>query len=370
MRILALAIVTVAICVLSRETAIAQFKPDQPDLSIDGKLTANLIEEIVKSLREAYVFPETAEKMSEDLRNRLGKMEYDKITSAKELAQTLTDQLQAVSKDKHLHVNYSYLALPPEPKDEGDLLDLTKRQQALARAKAQGESKKFGFEKVECLDGNVGYISLRAFHPAEIGGQAAADAMNTVANTDALIIDLRKNGGGAPSMVTLLCSYLFGPEPVHLNDIYSRTKDATRQWWTLPYLPGTRYEGKPVFLLTSERTFSAAEEFAYNLKNLKRATIVGETTGGGAHPGGRRRLGDHFYMFVPNGRPINPVTKTNWEGTGVAPDIAVPADLALKTAHLAALNALIPVNEARIERIKKTCETLEQEIKVAEHAAK
>ena len=152
--------------------------------------------------------------------------------------------------------------------------------------------------------------------------------MSFVANTDALIIDVRNNGGGAPSMVAYLCSYLFGPEPVHINDLYFRPENSTHQWWTLPHLPGKRYEGKPVYVLTSKRTFSAAEEFTYNLKTQKRATIVGETTGGGANPGGTRPVAEHFIVFVPSGRAINPITKTNWEGTGVAPDVAVAAELA------------------------------------------
>jgi C-terminal processing protease CtpA/Prc len=155
-----------------------------------------------------------------------------------------------------------------------------------------------------------------------------------------LIIDVRQNGGGAPGMVALICSYFFAGEPVHLNDLYWRPTNSTEQWWTLAYVPGRRYVGKDIYVLTSKRTFSAAEEFTYNLKNLKRATIVGDTTGGGAHPGEGVRISNHFGMFVPTGRAINPITKTNWEGTGVAPDISVPADLALKTAHLSALNKL------------------------------
>lgn len=371
MRLANLVIVGLVIGCGSAAVAKAQFaRPDQTDMAVDASTTASVIEEIVKALREGYVFPDVAEKISADLQGRLERKEYEKITSAKELAQTLTDQLQAVSKDKHLRVTYSYIVLRPENKQDEENPDSPQRQEMLAKAKARGASDKFGFEKVERLEGNIGYIRLRGFYPAELGGQAAADAMNSVADSDALIIDLRANGGGAPSMVALLCSYLFSAEPVHLNDQYSRVKDATHQWWTLPYVPGNRYEGKPVYVLTSERTFSAAEEFAYNLKALKRATIVGETTGGGAHPGGGRRLGDHFRMFVPTGRSINPVTKTNWEGTGVSPDVAVKADLALKTAHLAALKSVIPAEEARLERLRKTSETLEQELQAAESAAK
>ena len=310
---------------------------DQPDRSIDAKASRDVVEGILKELKAAYVFPETAAKMEADLRKRLDKNEYAEIKSAKKLAEILTEHLQAVSKDKHLRVFYSYEPLPERPKEQEPKPARGKDDPMWERMRERGRSTNFGFEKVERLEGNVGYLDLRMFVPAEMGGETAAAAMNLLANTDALIIDVRKNGGGAPSMVALICSYLFGPEPVHLNDLYFRPEDSTHQWWTLPLVPGRRYEGKSVYVLTSKRTFSAAEEFAYNLKCLKRATIVGETTGGGAHPGGMQKVHEHFGIFVPSGRAINPITQTNWEGTGVAPDISVPAARALQTAHLSAL---------------------------------
>ncbi|MCM3872588.1 MAG: S41 family peptidase, partial [Pyrinomonadaceae bacterium] len=147
----------------------------------------------------------------------------------------------------------------------------------------------------------------------------------------------RGNGGGSPEMVALVCSYLFGAEPVHLNDLYWREGNRTDEFWTRKEVVGKRYLNKDVYVLTSKRTFSGAEEFTYNLKNLKRATIIGETTGGGAHPGGGFRINEHFSMFVPSGRAISPITKTNWEGTGVKPDIEVPSDQALLVARLTAL---------------------------------
>src|SRR5262249_22574655 len=128
---------------------------------------------------------------------------------------------------------------------------------------------------------------------------------------------------------------------VHLNSLYWRKGDRTEEFWTRKALDGKRYTGKPVYVLTSARTFSGAEEFAYNLQSRKRATIVGETTGGGAHPGGVRPINDHFAMFVPTGRAINPVTGTNWEGTGVKPDVAVRADEALETAHALAVKTVL-----------------------------
>ena len=154
------------------------------------------------------------------------------------------------------------------------------------------------------------------FMDEELGADTVAAAMNFINGTDSLIIDMRKNGGGNPAMVALVCSYLFGTEPVHLNDLYWREGNRTDEFWTKKEVAGKRYLNKDVYVLTSKRTFSGAEEFTYNLKNLKRATIIGETTR-------RRTSGRRFphqrklRMFVPTGRAISPVTKTNWEGTGV-----------------------------------------------------
>ena len=225
----------------------------------------------------------------------------------------MSDHLQAISRDKHLRVIVG---------DETSF-----------RARTQPADGKHGIEKVERLPGNVGYIELRGFHGTSPEASAAASAaMSSLADADVLIVDLRRNGGGSPHMVALITSYLFDA-PVHLNSLYSRERDRTDDFWTTREVVGERFGGnKPVFVLTSKRTFSGAEEFSYNLKALKRATIVGETTGGGAHPGALRRLNPRFAMFVPTGRAINPVTKTNWEGTGVAPDVEVAADQALEKA--------------------------------------
>lgn len=165
-----------------------------------------------------------------------------------------------------------------------------------------------------------------------ICGPTVVAAMNFLGNVDAIIFDLRDNGGGDPKMIALIASYLFD-EVTHLNDLYNRKEDSTTQFWTLPYVPGKRLTGKPAFVLTSHGTFSGGEEFTYDLKELKRATVIGETTGGGAHPVSGHRIDDHFMIGVPFARAINPVSKTNWEGTGVEPDVKVPADTALEVAR-------------------------------------
>ena len=197
-----------------------------------------------------------------------------------------------------------------------------------------------GFVKVERLDGNIGYLRLDFFLPGDEVAARIAAAMTLVASTDALIIDLRHNHGGWPGVVATLVSYLYEAfDEVHINDIYTRPTNATREYWTVSSLPGPRFASKPVYVLTSHETFSGGEEFAYDVQNLKRATLVGETTGGGANPGGFAKVAEHFALFVPTGRAISPVTKTNWEGVGVKPDVAVPAAKALDVAYLDALRA-------------------------------
>jgi C-terminal processing protease CtpA/Prc len=187
--------------------------------------------------------------------------------------------------------------------------------------------------------------------------------MAFVENTDALIIDVRRNGGGGRVVIDFLSSYFLGPNPVHLNSVYNGIQNYTEEFWTQAELPGERYgTDKPLYILTSKRTFSAAEEFSYNLKHLDRAVIVGEQTGGGAHPITIRRLTDEFVLRLPIARSINPVTGTNWEGTGVTPDNEVSAEEALKAAHLEALKSIARTSSEGKKEIKKLIEELEREM--------
>jgi hypothetical protein len=331
--ILSLALFAFASCML---TGFAQ-RPadDQPDTKIDAATRTQVIGTLVKNLNDSYVFPDVAKQMGEAVRERLQKGEYDQMTGASAFAKALTEHLQAVSHDKHLRVRYSNEAIPAQSSNRREPSPEERQNMLRYYGKVN-----YGFEKIERMGGNIGYLDLRGFAEADLAGDTLAAAMNFVANTEALIIDLRQNGGGDPAMVTLLCSYLFGQEPVHINDLYWREGNRTEEFWTKKSVPGKRYEGKDVYVLTSNRTFSGGEEFAYDMKNLKRATLIGETTGGGANPGGPVRLTEHFDVFIPAGRAISPITKTNWEGTGVKPDVEVPKELALKTAYLMALNKL------------------------------
>jgi len=307
-------------------------------------------------LRDEYVFPETGEKFAAQIQARLTQGAYDAITDAHVFAQTLVADLYEVAIDLHLTVQYdpAWAERLAQPKPEGDAAPDFLRLVAL-------RENNYGFRKVEQLAGNIGYIDLRMFIPSEYGGETAVAAMNWVANTDALIFDLRQNRGGNPSMIQLITSYLFPPEPKHLNSFYVRRANTSQQFWTLPHVPGRRMPDVPVYVLTSGRTGSAAEEFTYNLKNMRRATIVGETTIGAAHPTDFRAVGEGFVLGLPYGRAVNPITETNWEGVGVEPDIAVPAEDALKTAHLHALERLIAASpdEERTRRLQWDWQTVQ-----------
>lgn len=326
------------------------------NMTLDAAMQNEAVKSLLENLTKSYVFADVAKKMEADILQRQKNGEYSKITDGNEFAKKLTEDLQAISKDKHLRVRFSPEVLPvrkerSEPSPE-----------EIAESNAFMKRVNYGFDSVKRLDGNIGYIELRGFMDPENGKETVAAAMNFIANTDALIFDLRRNGGGDPQMVALICSYLFGDEKVHLNDLYWREGDKTDEFWTEPKVLGTKYLGKDVYVLTSNRTFSGAEEFSYNLKNLKRAMIVGETTGGGAHPGGVFRLNDHFSAFISTGRAISPITKTNWEGTGVKPDMEVSKEIAFETAYIDALNKTLA--KQKDENMKEAIKNLIKETQV------
>lgn len=292
---------------------------------LDDRARREVIEALIRALNGSYVYPEKAAAMERALRTRQAQHAYDGIQNRVVFAQTLTADLQHVVNDRHLFVGVgcSTAVSPPGAAPPGPPL----------------VTKVFG--EVRRLEGNVAYLEITSFGaPAELARDEIQKIMSAAADASALILDLRRNPGGNPDTVALVSSYLFGDQRVHLNSIYSRETHSTDDYFTNPTVQGSKFGlSKPVYVLTSGGTFSAAEEFSYNLQALGRAVIVGETTGGGAHPGGAVPLPLGFSIRVPSGRAINPITRTNWEGTGVTPNVPAAAGTALEVAHRLALAA-------------------------------
>jgi hypothetical protein len=301
------------------------------DVPLDAATRKRAIEAVLSTLNQNYVYSDTAEKMAAAIHGSQQKGKYDDITDGGLLAKELDEDLRAVSHDRHLHVEYSPFK-PPSQRQGPD-------PAAEARMQRELERNNCTFEKLEILPENVGYVKFNAFPSPEICGPTVAAAMNFLAHADALIFDVRDNGGGDPRMVALIATYLFD-HPVHLSDIYNRRENSTTQYWTLPYVPGKRLASTPAYVLTSGRTFSGAEDFAYNLQAIQRVTVIGETTGGGAHPTMFQAVDAKFSVAVPFARSINLTTKTNWEGTGVTPDVQVKSTEALQAAQRLAVNKI------------------------------
>ena len=308
--------IVACISILAAALALASPAEAQP-----ATLTAEAQQEVVASLstalRERYVFPEVGAQAAARIGAALAAGEYDGLDHAA-FAARLNSDVAAIAHDKHLNVGWQ--GGPPPGPPPGAV--------AMPRMEA-------GVVRADKLAGGIGYIEVVAFPPPEAFRPALDRAMAGLAGSRALIIDVRRNGGGSPPAVAYLVSYLLAADTrVHINDIVGRTPGTTEFTRTSSYSEPTpvSFAGVPVYVLTSSRTFSGGEEFAYDVKALGRATLVGELTGGGANPTGRVPLGNAFTASIPFGRAENPITRTNWEGRGVDPDIAVPAGDALRVA--------------------------------------
>ena len=328
-------------------------EPGAPRISVpdDGSLAAEqlsgreIVTKALELLRANYVFPDQAEQAATAIEAKLEAGEYDHLDEVT-LTEQLTRDLQEITGDKHLRVVLGGGPGPgphrqrvPEPKEPEDH---ETRRLAMRR---RGRLDNFGIRQVERLDGNVGYLDVRRVAMPANAGPAIGAAMELVAGTYALILDLRQNHGGSPEGVVVWCSYLLDERPTHLNDIFHADTGETRQFWALPYVPGTRYTERPVYVLTSGQTFSGGEDFAYTLQALGRATVVGETTGGGAHPTRGFPISAAVHIGIPFARSINPVTGTNWQGTGVVPDVTVPEAQARDTAYAKALEHVLAMDD-------------------------
>ncbi len=313
---------------------------DQPEIKLTKQEKAQVVDSITRFMADKYVFPDMGKKMGDLITQNLKDGAYENISNPQDFAGKLTEDLRTVNNDRHIGVQYNpeYIAMMKKANADENNKELEEYE------KRRSEYSNYNFKEVKILPGNVGYLKFNSFQDASIAGPTAIAAMNFLAHTDALIIDLTDNGGGSPSLIQLITTYFF-EEPEHLNSFYIREGDKTEQFWTLPYVPGPKMTKTDIYVLTSGYTFSGAEEFTYNLKNLKRATIVGETTGGGAHPVDMHIINDHFGISIPFGKAVNPVTNTNWEGTGVEPDVKVTRDKAMETAYMLALEKRLEKEE-------------------------
>lgn len=299
------------------------------DFAVDGARRTAVLARMLELLDEHHVLPETARTVRTAIEGRLADGAYDGITTAVAFCEAVTGHMLEVANDRHLRLRL-----------RGPIQQAPSREEWLAEYRVEAALQNYGFASVERFPGNVGYLDLRKFEWPELGGDTAVAAMNFLANSSAVIFDMRQCRGGSPAMVALILSYVF-KDPVHINGFQSRNSEVLRQSWTLPYVPGKRITEHPVWVLTSKKTFSGAEEFAYDIQTQKRGTLVGETTGGGANPGMDYPIDEQFQVFVATGRAVNPVRGDNWEGRGVQPDIAVPAADALKVAYTEALKQVL-----------------------------
>ncbi|HEX8906066.1 MAG TPA: S41 family peptidase [Longimicrobiaceae bacterium] len=340
------ALAILAAAVLAAPAAAQERREEMP---VTPALADSVARAAADEVAARYVFADRGQAAAQLLRRGVRAGRYRALATAAALTDSLTADLRRATGDQHLQVQYSVRARPA-PGNAG------RTPADDARERETAAWRNYGFLELERLDGNVGYLELGKFDDPALAGGTLAAAMEFLAGTDALIVDLRNNGGGSAAMTALLESY-FLPEATLLSTLHRRDGDDA-QLWTLPHVAGPRYLDRPVYLLTSGRTFSAAEGFAYDLKARGRAVLVGENTRGGANPGGWQMIGDHFGVFVPTARVENSVTHANWEGAGLRPDLAVPAAEAKKAAHRAALERLI-ASRANAERAPRWREALE-----------
>jgi hypothetical protein len=293
-----------------------------------------LVTAVIEQMGNRYIFPERSRRAATLLQDRLGAGGYE-VPVGPELCERISVDLFEACGDMHLRLLWHESVLTSG--DEASLV---------AELYEQFRRENHGVRRVEQLSGNIGLISFTIIPPAGSAGATITAALQLVAGTDALILDLRDTRGGAPDGVALVASFLFADGEVHLDDIIEGPEGPTRQFWTASYLPGPRYLERAVYVLTSATTFSGGEELAYVLQALGRATVIGETTRGGAHPSEVVSLADHIELRLPVARAVQPTTGSNWESVGVQPDVAVPSAEALATAHRLALEGLAGTTSA------------------------
>jgi hypothetical protein len=290
------------------------------DITLDAAERERVLRGTAVAMKEEYLDPKVAAEMAAALLQDEQQSDIEAELDGGVFAFSLTKQLRTISHDKHVDVLYTPFRLQKGASVSANAANV-----------AHAETDDCGITKATVLDGNIGYLKIDAFPDIAQCRSRIAATMRSINHVDCLIFDLRQNHGGDPRTVALVASYLFD-HPTHLNDMYAPRSGRTESSWTQSPMPGNALAGKPAFVLTSAMTFSGGEEFCYDLKMLRRVTIVGERTGGGAHPVHQHRIDEYFTVAVPFAEPVNPISKRDWEGIGVTPDVSVKADLALNTA--------------------------------------
>jgi len=303
----------------------------QSQKTIPPSEIAGLIDSVSVLLKDYYVFPEVATKIEKHLKSQEAIGVFKNITSKSEFAERLTSEMQMISKDKHMRCffrsgntnNNRSISRPNVDKDYEKITN----------------DKHLGFIRTGMLNDKIGVLDIYNFPGSKQAEKSVDEAMKIISSASVIIIDLRRNGGGSPECIRYICSYFF-EKPTHINSIYWRSTNQTVDYITFEKVNGKKMANIPVFVLTSSFTFSGGEEFAYNFQTQKRGILIGETTGGGANPGDVFTINDDFTIFIPTGRAINPITKTNWEGVGVKPDIETESKKAFEIANKNALDTM------------------------------
>jgi hypothetical protein len=312
-----------------------QGRQSSQESRLENSTKSEIIDWICLKMNEIYVFPDVAKKMEDHIQTKLKNGDYDNFSDSRAFARQLMNDLVEISHDRHFGVTYA-----PEPSIRFQRADPEEEKKRKEQRIRQWKYANYNFKKVERLDGNVGYLRFDGFVDTLYAGDTAVAALQFLKHCDAIIIDLRYNGGGGADMIQLILSYFF-EERTHINSWYIRRLDKTDQSWTSTYVPGVKLLDTDLYVLTSRRTFSAAEEFIYDLKNLNRATLVGETTGGGGHMVTLERNDELKIEFtIPFNRAVNPYSGDNWEAKGIEPHVKCQAEEALEKAYVLALEKI------------------------------
>ncbi|MFC1528711.1 S41 family peptidase [Candidatus Latescibacterota bacterium] len=327
----------------------------QQDNNLSDKVyKVGVLQKIESLLETKYVLPEMAKKYAEEFKKKYEFGSYESYTNAKEFAEQITADLISITKDKH--INFRLI----ESSDIGEKPESSLHHPIRYHRLGIKENK--GFSKLEWIEGNIGYLDIRRFYYFSDTKDMVLAAMRFLSNANAIIIDLRENGGGSGDYL----SSFFLKYPTQLNSWYSREDDFLTEYWTSKEIGMERLIDIPLFLLTSKRTFSASESFAYDMKVRGRVTIIGDSTKGGAHSVDLYKIDDQFEIYIPTARAINPVTGGNWEGIGVIPDILVPSASALDTAIVLAKRAGEKFAKAKETEFKLAVEEMQIYLESAE----